>query len=295
MKQSKKIQNGIQIKRITWIGIFINFFLAGIKFLVGYVGSSRAVIADGVHSLSDMATDFAVIFGVKFWTAPPDEDHPYGHLRIEALITTAIGLTLTAVAIGLGYKALTTLRESHLKQPGWIALIGPLLSIVFKEILYRWTMVVGTRTKSSAVVANAWHHRSDALSSLPALIAVAASALNPEWSFVDHIGALIISVFILKVSWDIISPSLSELADRGASMKDRQLIKKIAMEVDGVKEVHAIRTRKFGSNIHVDLHILVEPEISVRLGHDISEEVKKELIKNGPKILDVVVHLEPYE
>lgn len=295
MKQSKNIQNSIQIKRITWIGIFVNLFLAGIKFLVGYIGASRAVIADGVHSLSDMSTDFAVIFGVKFWTAPPDEDHPYGHLRIEALITTAIGLTLTAVAIGLGYKALTSLRETQLEQPGWIALIGPLLSMVFKEILYRWTMVVGTHTKSSAVVANAWHHRSDALSSLPALIAVVASAINPEWSFIDHIGALIISVFILKVSWDIITPSLSELTDRGASIKDRELIKKIAMEVDGVKEVHAVRTRKFGSNIHVDLHILVEPEISVRLGHDISEEVKKELIKNGPKILDVVVHLEPYE
>jgi len=295
MKQSKNIQNSNQIKRVTWVGIFVNLFLAGIKFLVGYVGSSRAVIADGVHSLSDMATDFAVIFGVKFWTAPPDEDHPYGHLRIEALITTAIGLTLTAVAIGLGYKALTSLRETHLEQSGWIAMIGPLLSIVFKEILYRWTIVVGTRTKSSAVVANAWHHRSDALSSLPALIAVAASALNPDWAFVDHIGALIISIFILKVSWDIITPSLSELADRGASIKDRELIRKIAMKVDGVKEVHAIRTRKFGSNIYVDLHILVEPEISVRLGHDISEEVKKELIKNGPKILDVVVHLEPYE
>ncbi len=295
MKQSKKFQNSIQIKRVTWIGIFVNLFLAGIKFLVGYVGASRAVIADGVHSLSDMSTDFAVIFGVKFWTAPPDEDHPYGHLRIEALITTVIGLTLTAVAIGLGYKALTSLRETHLEQPGWIALIGPLLSIVFKEILYRWTIVVGTRTKSSAVVANAWHHRSDALSSFPALIAVAASALNPDWSFIDHIGALIISIFILKVSWDIISPSLSELTDRGASIKDRELIKKIAMEVDSVKEVHAVRTRKFGSNIHVDLHILVEPEISVRLGHDISEEVKKTLIKNGPKILDVVVHLEPYE
>lgn len=295
MKQTKTNDNVAQIKRITWIGIVVNLGLAVVKFIVGYLGASQAVIADAIHSLSDMSTDFAVIFGVKFWTAQPDEDHPYGHLRIEALITTAIGFVLAIVALGLGYNSLTSIRDTHIDQTAWVAILGPSLSIIFKELLFRWTVKIGTRTKSSAVIANAWHHRSDALSSLPALIAVALSSINPAWAFIDHIGALIISVFILKVSWDIISPSLSELTDHGASRKDRELIMKIAMDVNGVSDVHAIRTRKFGANLYVDLHILVDPEISVRSGHNISEEVKEELIKNGPGILDVIVHLEPDE
>ena len=284
-----------QIKRVTWIGIVVNLGLAVVKFIVGFLGASQAVIADAVHSLSDMFTDFAVILGVKFWSAPPDEDHPYGHRRIEALITIVIGLAIAIVALGLAYKSLFTISAIHIKQTGWIAILGPALSIVFKEIMYRWTIIVGKQAKSTAVIANAWHHRSDALSSVPVLIAVAASAINPNWAFMDRVGALIVSIFILKISWDIISPSISELADRGASIKDREFIKKIAIGVNGVKDVHAIRTRKFGENLYVDLHILVDPEISVRSGHNISEQVKKELLINGPGILDVVVHLEPYE
>jgi len=295
MKPKKSIKNISQIRKITGIGIIVNIGLAGLKFTVGYLGASQAVIADAFHSISDLFTDFAVIFGVKYWSAPPDENHPYGHRRIETLITVAIGIALALVAFGLGYKALTTIREVHIQQTKWIAILGPSISIIFKEILYRLTVIVGTRVKSSAVIANAWHHRSDALSSLPALLAVAASALNPNWAFVDHIGALIISAFILKVSWNIISPALSELTDRGASIKDKNLIKNIAMRINGVKNVHAIRTRKLGSNLHVDLHILVDPEISVRDGHNISEQVKKELIKNGPQVIDVVVHTEPDE
>jgi len=287
--------NIAQIKRVTWVGIVVNLGLVIVKFIVGFLGASQAVIADAVHSLSDMFTDFAVILGVKFWSAPPDEDHPYGHRRIEALITIVIGLAIAIVALGLAYKSLFTISAIHIKQTGWIAILGPALSIVFKEIMYRWTIIVGKQAKSKAVIANAWHHRSDALSSVPVLIAVAASALNPNWAFIDRIGAFIVSIFILKVSWDIISPSISELADRGASIKDREFIKKIAIGVNGVKDVHAIRTRKFGENLYVDLHILVDPEISVRSGHNISEQVKKELLINGPEILDVVVHLEPYE
>ncbi|HUU40582.1 MAG TPA: cation diffusion facilitator family transporter [Desulfatiglandales bacterium] len=295
MEQDKNTHNLTQLKKITWIGIFVNIGLAGIKFFVGYVGASQAVIADAVHSLSDLATDLAVIFGIKFWSAPPDQDHPYGHLRIEALITTAIGLVLVIVAVGLGYKSLATIREPHIQQTTWVAIIGPSISIVLKEILYRWTIIVGTQAKSTAVIANAWHHRSDALSSLPALLAVTASTVNRDWAFIDHIGALIISVFILKVSWDIIRPALLELADRGASLKDSILIRSIAMDVNGVQDVHAIRTRKFGPNLYVDLHILVDPEISVRAGHSISEEVQKVLLANGPDVLDVVVHVEPDE
>lgn len=295
MEQDKTRDNVAQIRKITWIGIVVNFGLAGLKFVVGYLGNSQAVIADAVHSLSDIATDFAVIFGVKIWSAPPDEDHPYGHRRFEALITAIIGIALAIVALELAYNSLISIRETHVKQVAWVAISGPLLSVILKEILYRWTVIVGKRVKSAAVIANAWHHRSDSFSSVPALLAVAVAAVNPNWAFIDHIGALIISVFILKVSWDIISPSVAELSDRGASIKDRELIKQIALETEGVINVHAIRTRKFGSNIYVDLHVLVDPKMTVRSGHAISEEVKKDLITKGPKVLDVVIHLEPDE
>ena len=283
------------IKRVTWSGLFVNVLLAALKFVVGFMGASQAVIADAFHSLSDMATDFSIIVGVRYWSAPPDEDHPYGHRKIEAIITVLIGLALLFVALGLGYKALTTIHLPHLRQTAWIALAGPVISIILKEILYRWTIVVGTRARSPAVVANAWHHRSDALSSVPAVIAVAAAAMNPAWAFVDQIGALLISLFILKVSWDILQPPLAELSDRGASLKDRIRIREIAMNVDGVRDVHAIRTRKCGESLYVDLHVLVAPELSVRSGHDISEKVKEGLLNSGPGIVDVVAHLEPDE
>jgi cation diffusion facilitator family transporter len=282
-----------QVRRITWIGLGVNLFLAIVKFVVGFVGSSQAVIADAVHSLSDMTTDIAVLLGVRFWTAPADEDHPYGHWRIETLITVLIGVSLVIVALGIGYKSLTTMREAHLKQPGWIAIVGLLFSILFKEILFHWTINVGKSSKSSAVIANAWHHRTDAISSIPALIAVVAATINPNWAFIDHVGALVVALIILKVSWDIISPAFSVLSDQGASQKDRDKIRSIAMEIDHVERVHAVRTRKHGSGLFADLHVQVNGDMSVRKGHEICEIVKKQLIDRGPDILDVVVHLEP--
>jgi cation diffusion facilitator family transporter len=283
------------IQKVTWGGMIVNVVLAGIKFLVGYLGSSQAVVADAVHSLSDMTTDIAVLFGVKFWSAPPDSTHPYGHQRIEELVTVAIGLVLAAVAVGLAYNALVTIREDHIRNIGWVAVSGPILSIIGKEALYRWTVHVGENVRSSAVIANAWHHRSDALSSVPALVAVVVAALYPGWGFVDHIGAVLIACFILKVSWDIVIPALQGLIDTGASAKTQAHIKTLAMGVTGVKSTHAIRTRRVGSRLLIDLHILVEPEMTVRAGHKISEDVKKKLLNDETEILDVVVHLEPYD
>jgi cation diffusion facilitator family transporter len=291
----KTAQDARHVVRVTWIGFAGNVFLSALKFIAGFLGSSQAVVADAVHSLSDMGTDLAVLLGVKFWSAPPDEDHPYGHRRIETIITVAIGVALALAALGIGYNALATIRGVHLRQPGWIAIAGSVFAIVLKEVLYRWTVAVGRQVKSSAVIANAWHHRSDALSSVPVVIAVAVAVLNPKLAFIDHAGALVVSIFILKVSWDIISPSLSELADLGAPRKHREKIRATATGISGVKSVHAIRTRRLGSGLHVDLHILVDGEMTVRMGHEISRAVKSALIEKGPEILDAVVHLEPYE
>lgn len=293
--QTEASRQTIQVKRITWIGLAVNLFLAIIKFVVGIIGSSQVVVADAFHSLSDMGTDMAVLLGVNFWTAPADEEHQYGHWRIETLITAVIGISLSLVALGICYKSLSTIRDVDLKQPGWIAIPGVLVSIFLKEALFRWTIRIGKQSKSQAVIANAWHHRSDAISSIPALFAVAAAAINPNWAFIDHIGAVIVAFIILKVSWDIIVPAFSVLTDRGASQKEREKIRSIAMETDGVQLVHAIRTRKLGSGFHADLHVQVNGEMSVREGHDICEIVKRNLIDSGPDIIDVVVHLEPYE
>jgi len=287
-------RNTHQIQRITWIGLLGNFLLSIIKFIVGWLGGSQAVIADAVHSISDMATDCAVLFGVRYWSAPPDDEHPYGHRRIEAVITSAIGITLALVALEICYKALTSVHGMRLRPPEWIAVTGPIVSIIAKELLYRWTIIIGKRAKSPAVIANAWHHRSDALSSLPALVAVVLSAWNPAWAYVDHLGAIIVSIFIFKVAWDIVRPSISELIDHGASKKELERIRDIACNVRGVRNVHAIRTRKFGDSFHVDLHIMVDPDIPVRAGHEISEDVRRVLMERGPGILDVVIHIEPY-
>jgi cation diffusion facilitator family transporter len=284
-----------QVRLVSWAGVAVNLFLSLVKFIAGYLGSSQAVIADAVHSLSDMTTDLAVIFGVRYWVAPADEKHPYGHGRIETIITATIGMILTAVALGIGYKAISTIRDVHLKQPGWIALLGALFSIMLNEGLYHWTVRIGKRAKSTAVIANAWHHRSDALSSIPAVIAVALAIMSPKLAFIDHIGALIVSVFILKVSWDIVYPAFLELSDSGASRKELDQIESIARGVTGVQLVEAIRTRRCGDGIFVDLHVQVEGEMSVREGHNIAGAVKGNLMEKGPNVHDVIVHIEPFE
>ncbi len=295
LKQCDYASDNREIKKVTWIGLLINISLAGLKFVVGILGHSQAVVADGVHSVSDTTTDLAVLLGVKYWSAPPDKDHPYGHWRIETIITGFIGLGLIAVALGIGYHAIKTIREVHTVQPSWIAIIGAAVSIVVKEILYRWNVQVGKKVRSSAVIANAWHHRSDALSSLPALIAVAVSVIKPAWAFLDHIGAIIVSLFILKISWDIIYKSLTKLSDKGVSQKEQQDIRRLALLVQGVKDAHEIRTRNVGKGLFVDLHVLVDGNLSVKTGHEIAEKVRDLLLEKGENILDVVVHIEPYE
>ncbi len=210
-------------------------------------------------------------------------------------MTVFISLLLAVVAFGLVYNALATLRRQDIQSPGWIAFWAAIVSIICKEILFRWTLTVGRRTKSPAVIANAWHHRSDAFSSLPAAMAVAGAAISPAWSFLDHVGAIVVSVFILQAAWHIGWPALRQLVDTAATEIERERIRSVALQTEGVREVHAIRTRHIGSGFQVDLHVLVDGSISVCDGHDISTEVKRHLLAEGPDVVDVVVHLEPYQ
>ncbi len=281
------------VRRATWVGLTVNILLSALKMAGGVLGSSQAIVADGVHSLSDSSTDIAILIGVRFWSRPPDESHPYGHRRIETLVTAFIGLVLLAVAVGLIYNAIVTFQRPHPERPHWIALVAALISIASKETLYRWTVTVGKRIKSSAVLANAWHHRSDAFSSIPTAIAVAIVLSYPSLGFLDHLAAVVVSFFILRVAWNVTSPALKELVDSGASRKDCERIRSIALATEGVQRVHAIRTRYVGPGLLVDLHVLVDPNITVGQGHNIGGQVKQRLLSEGPDVVDVIAHLEP--
>ena len=283
------------VRKVTWVGLWVNLFLAAIKFIAGIYGRSQALVADAIHSLTDLTTDIAVIAGSHYWSRPPDENHPYGHRRLETLVAVFIGIVLIVAGIGIGWKAISTLQERQVAAPGWIAVFAALVSIVCKESIYRWTAIMGRRVKSPALAANAWHHRTDALSSFPVLIAVAGARVFPSWSFLDRVGAVIVSIFILHASIKIIWPGISELIDVGAPTETRKKIRDIALKNDGVLQVHDIRTRYISTSIQVDLHIVVEGLITVREGHDIADDVKARIIDAIPEVLDVIVHVDPPE
>ena len=283
------------VRKVTWIGLVVNLFLSGLKLLAGIYGGSQALIADGVHSLSDLTSDIAVIAGSHYWSRPPDQDHPYGHRRLETLVSVFIGIMLAAAGAGIGWKAISTLHEKHGASPGWIAVLVAAIAIVIKEILYRITAAVGKRVKSSALAANAWHHRTDAISSLPVLLAVSGALIFPSWSFLDHIGAAFVSLFILYAALKIIWPGISELVDAGAPEEIQKKIEAIAYDNKSIQEVHAVRTRLISTSIQVDMHIVVDGSITVREGHEIADDVKDRIIVEIPEVLDVIVHVDPPE
>jgi cation diffusion facilitator family transporter len=283
------------VRKVTWVGLFVNLFLAGFKFIAGIFGRSQALVADAIHSLTDLTTDIAVIAGSHYWSLPPDDDHPYGHKRLETLVTVFIGIVLVAAGIGIGWKAISTLQQKDAAPPGWIAVLAALTSIICKEAIYRWTAATGKRVKSPALAANAWHHRTDAISSVPVLIAVGGAKAFPSWSFLDHLGAAVVSVFILHASIKIIWPAVSELIDAGAPSETRKKIRAMALKNEGVLQVHDIRTRYISSSIQVDLHIVVAGSITVRAGHVIADDVRNHIIAEMPEVLDVIVHVDPPE
>ena len=281
------------VRRVTWIGMLTNFGLSGLKFAAGYFGRSQALIADAIHSLTDTTTDIAVIAGSHYWSRPPDDSHPYGHRRLETLVTAFIGVMLAAAGIGIGWEAISTLHKKQTAPPGWFAFYAALASIVIKEVLYRWTAAAGKKIKSPALAANAWHHRTDAISSLPVLIAVGGALIFPTWSFLDRVGAAVVSIFILHAAMKIIWPAIGELVDAGAPEEIQKKIVKITLNTSGVKEVHAIRSRYISSSIQIDMHIVVDGAISVLEGHTIADSVEKNIIDGIPEVLDVVVHVDP--
>jgi cation diffusion facilitator family transporter len=289
------LENKKVIKRITIYGIIVNLVLAMFKFFVGTIGNSQVMIADAAHSLSDLTTDLAILWGVKYWSAPPDAKHQYGHQKMEAIITMFIALTLLLVAVGITIKASQSLLHPTHEEVGWIAITGSIVSIFLKEIIFRITKKAADKTGSSALLANAWHHRSDALSSIPAFIAILLTLIHPMFRIADFIGALFVTLFILKVAFDILKPSFDCLLDRGMIKEDIIKIEKKISMIESVKSMHALRSRRTNVGYFVDLHIQVDGNMSVTEGHDVAGLVKAELLESGFGIIDVVVHIEPFE
>lgn len=287
--------NASSVRTIGIVCLLLNCLLAGIKIACGLAGNSHSVVADGVHTLSDALTDIAVITGTLFWGRPPDRSHPYGHRRIETLVTGLIGAALLLAALGIGWQALQRLHEGPQAPPGMIALGAAILSILVKETMYQWSSAAGKRLKSAALTANAWHQRSDALSSIPVAAAVAINRLAPSLWFLDSVAALLVAVLIAKVSWDICRPALKELMDAGADARLVGHISTLALQVTGVRQVHAVRTRAVAGSMLVDLHVLVDPDLSVHDGHTIAQAVEKRLMEAETDIIDVLVHIEPVE
>jgi cation diffusion facilitator family transporter len=265
------------------------------KFVVGIIGNSRALIADAFHSASDFSTDIAILRGSRFWNQPPDSDHPYGHRRIETLMSIVIGLVLASVGVFLVYDAVEALRAGKKSSPTLIAAAIAFVSIVVKEWLYRYTLNVGKRIKSSATIANAWHHRSDAISSIPVVIAITVSYAFPQLYFLDSIGAILVSIFILQAAFKIAWPGISEVIDRGASKEVEEKLRRMATNVPEVQSVHELRTRYSGGSLYVDLHIVLSPKITLQKAHDISNRVRDTFLASDLDILEVLIHLDPHD
>ena len=282
-----------EISRVTWVGLLINAALSILKIAAGTLGNSRAVVADGLHSLSDLVSDIAVLVGVRLWSAPADDNHPYGHQRYETVVTLIIGMMMIAAGIGIGWDAMQAWHTGATRPASLLALGAALSSIVVKEILFRWTLAQGERINSSALIANAWHHRSDALSSMPAAVAVIGSMLFPGMVWIDLAGAALISLLILHSAFHICAPALGSLVDRGASKEITGQLHKIASTVPGVRGIHRLRTRHHGG-LFVDLHLYVDCDLTVYQGHEIALAVEALLMREGPNVAEVLIHIDPW-
>lgn len=283
------------IRRVTLVGMAANFLLFLVKFAAGYWGGSRAVLADAFHSLGDLVSDGAILVGLSMWTAPADEQHQYGHARIETVVSLGIGLLLFATAGGILLDSLHSIAADKVSAVSPVALVAALLSLFVKEGLFHWTRHRGRQLNSSCMMANAWHHRSDALSSLPAAAAAAAALFLPQWQFIDAVGAVVVAVILFGSAGRIAFSALNALIDRAADERTKEAIRDLVGGVDGVNCMHALRTRTLGNGWAVDVHVRVDGGISVREGHKIAHSVSEVLRSEGPNIQDVIVHIEPDE
>lgn len=288
------------IYRVTIVGAVLNLILIIFKMLAGILGRSGAMVADAIHSLSDFVTDVIVLVFVRISNKPRDVDHDYGHGKYETLATALIGVLLFVVGVGVlasGCSSiLAYLRGETLGQPGMVALWAAVVSVVTKEWLYRYTRAVGRRANSKAVVANAWHHRSDALSSVGTMVGVGgAILLGEDWRVLDPLAAVVVSVFILKVSVDLVRPCVDELLEKSLPEDMERDITRLVLSAGGVAHLHNLCTRRIGNNVAIEFHICMDGNLSLTEAHRTASHIEELLREAYGERTHIVIHVEPLE
>lgn len=287
-----------EIYRATLAGSLVNFLLLLFKFAAGLLGHSSAMIADAFHSLSDFASDIIVLCFVRLAGRPEDEDHAYGHGKYETLASIIIGLILAAVGLGLLADGIARvagfLAGQKPPSPNWWALSAAIVSLACKEALYRYTTSIAKKIDSPVLEANAWHHRSDALTSIAALLGIGgAMALGPDWNVLDPLACLVVCAFILKAAWDLLRPGFQEFMEKSLPEEERKSIALIILSTPGVVDFHRLRTRRIGPGRAVEAHIKMNGEISLNEAHDIASLLEKRLKEELGENIHVGIHMEP--
>ncbi|MDL2289795.1 cation diffusion facilitator family transporter [Paludibacteraceae bacterium OttesenSCG-928-F17] len=288
-----------EAKKVTWVGFIANLFLCIFKLAGGILGKSTAMVADAVHSVSDFATDVIVIVMMNISGKERDEDHQYGHGKFETFATLLISIALVIVGVGIFWngllKVISATQGEIIEQPTYLALIAALVSIVVKEALYWYTKKAGERIDSQAVIANAWHHRSDSFSSIGTALGISgAMFLNEKWRILDPLAGIIVSVFIVKVSIQLAVPAINELLEKSLPEDIEKRIGEIILSNEEVKDYHNLKTRKIGSTYAIDVHIKLDRNIDFVHSHDTATDVERKLRSAFGEKTIINIHTEPY-
>ena len=280
-----------QIRTVTLWGAWINIFLATLKLAVGFWLRSSALVADGVHSISDLATDLVVLVGARASSAPPDESHPYGHSKLETIAGLFVALILLVVSVGLIWSSVMSIYRHQHSFPGYGVLVVAAVSVIAKEVIFHVTLKVSRKASSSVLYANAWHHRSDSLSSLAVLLGGVASVAG--WGHADQAAALAVGFMIAGVAVKILYENLMELSEHAIDRLSVRTIERILDNEEEVRQWHALRTRKVGAEHFIDVHILVDPDLTVTKGHEISMRIEERIKESLSRPANILVHVEP--
>lgn len=297
MKNKNRTQ---QAQKVTWVGFFSNLILSGGKLVAGILGNSAAMIADAVHSISDFITDVIVLAFVRYSDKESDEDHRYGHGKYETFATLLISLALLIVGIGIFINGVESIYAAIggkvLGQPSMIALIAAIVSIISKEWLYQYTIKIGKSINNQAVVANAWHHRSDAFSSIGTMIGIGGAIfLGEKWRVLDPLAGLIVSLFIMNVAIKLGLPAVKELLEAALPENVEKEIIEIVNRTPGVKDHHRLKTRKIGNNYAIDLHVKMDKDLTLEESHDIATAIEQNLYEKYGGKTQISIHMEPYK
>ena len=283
-----------QAMKVSMVSIVGNFILTALKLLAGIVAHSGAMISDAIHSASDVFSTFVVIVGIRISGKESDKDHPYGHERLECVAAIVLATILAATGLGIGYSAAVKIaggNYANLEIPGILALLAAILSIAVKEAMYQYTRVYAKKYDSSALMADAWHHRSDALSSVGALIGIAGARMG--FPVLDPIASFVICIFIEKAAYDIFMDAVNKMVDKACDEETEDKLRKCAMGQSGVLDIDLLHTRVFGNKIYVDIEISADAEQSLREAHGIAERVHDSIEKEFPKVKHIMVHVNP--